>query len=68
MKFGGDTATKRRAAEATPFVAFMLQALLTAMSEVALADQVSDQVKRLLATFRDTKTLKVAELMTRLGL
>lgn len=60
------------AAEATPFVAFMLQALLTAMGEVALtdqvSDQVSDQVKRLLAAFRDTKTLKAAELMTRLGL
>lgn len=60
------------AAEATPFVTFMLQALLAAMGEVALtdqvSDQVSDQVKRLLAAFRDAKTLKAAELMTRLGL
>jgi len=60
------------AAEATPFVAFMLQALLTAMGEVALTDQVSDQatdqVKRLLAAFRDAKALKAAELMARLGL
>lgn len=60
------------AAEATPFVSFMLQALLTAMGEVALtdqvSDQVSDQVKRLLAALRDAKTLKAAELMTRLNL
>lgn len=60
------------AAKATPFVAFMLQALLTAMGEVALtdqaSDQVSDQVKRLLAAFSDAKALKAAELMARLGL
>ena len=60
------------AAEATPFVTFMLQALLTAMSEVALtdqvSDQVSDQVKRLLAAFREAKTLKAAELMNLLDL
>lgn len=59
-------------AEATPFVAFMLQALLTAMGEMALTDQVydqvSDQVKRLLTAFRGAKTLKAAELMVRLGL
>jgi Fic family protein len=61
-----------QAAEATPFVTYMLQALLTAMREVALtdqvSDQVSDQVKRLLAAFRGAKTLKAAELMDRLGL
>lgn len=56
------------AAEATPFVAFMLQALLTAMGEMALTDQVSDQVKRLLTAFRGVKALKAAELMARLGL
>ena len=59
-------------AEATPFVTFMLQALLTAMGEAALTDQVSeqvsDQVKRLLAAFRTAKALKAAELMARLGL
>lgn len=61
-----------QAGEATPFVTFMLQALLTAMSEAALtdqvSDQVSDQVKRLLAAFRGAETLKAAELMSRLGL
>lgn len=60
------------ATEATPFVTYMLQALLTAMSEVALTDQVndqvSDQVKRLLAAFKGSKLLKAVELMARLGL
>lgn len=61
-----------QAADATPFVTFMLQALLTAMREVVLtdqvSDQVSDQVKRLLDAFHGSEALGAAELMDRLGL
>ncbi len=60
------------AAEATPFIAFMLQALLTAMGEVAhtdqVIDQVTDQVKRLLSVLQGYGALKAADLMMRLGL
>ena len=61
-----------QAGEATPFVSFMLQALLTAIGEAALtdqvSDQVSDQVKRLLAVIKTGEELKAAELMMRLQL
>ena len=59
-------------ADASPFVTFMLQSLLTAMSETALTDSVSDlvsdPVKLLLAVFKDDETLKIGELLVRLGL
>lgn len=61
-----------RAAEAAPFVSFMLQALFTALTEVVLTDQendyVSDQVGRLLAVFQGNEALKASELMARLQL
>lgn len=56
------------AAEAAPFVTFMLQALLTAMREAARTDQVSDQVRRLLSAFQGSEMLNAAELMRRLDL
>ena len=55
-------------ADAAPFVTFMLQSLLTAMSETALTDSVSDPVKLLLAVFKNDETLKIGELLVRLGL
>ena len=60
------------AAEATPFIGFMLDALHTAMVEVADTDQVSvqvsDQVKRLLVVLEGKDAQKAAELMTSLEL
>ncbi|WP_295391066.1 Fic family protein [uncultured Thiodictyon sp.] len=67
-------------AESTPFVAFMLQALLTAMAQAVVADlptdqvtdqasdQASDQVRQLLAVFRGDESLKTSQLLERLGL
>ena len=59
-------------AEATPFVSFMLQALLAAVNEVVLSDQVndqvSDQVMRLLRVFQHGELLKTSELMAQLNL
>lgn len=73
-----------QAAEAGPFLAFMLEALLNAMEEMVLADQVSDQVtdqagdqagdqssdqiRQLLAVFNGDEPLKNSELMDRIGL
>ena len=45
-----------------------MHALLTAMTEVALTDQVSDQVKRLLDSLNAGQALKATELMARLNL
>ncbi|MEI7867773.1 MAG: Fic family protein [Candidatus Methylumidiphilus sp.] len=59
-------------ADTAPFVTFMLQALRTAMSETALtdpvSDRVSDPVKLLLAAFHHDESLKIGELLNRLGL
>jgi Fic family protein len=61
-----------RLADSAPFVAFMLDALRTAMGEAVVGDQVSDQasdqVKRLAAAFAGDAALQAAELMARLGL
>ncbi|MGY2200102.1 Fic family protein [Pseudomonas gingeri] len=63
-------------AEATPFVEFMLEALLLAMKEarrsdyltVQVTDQVTDQVARLLAVLEGTPGMRSSELMSRLQL
>jgi len=63
-------------AEATPFVEFMLQALLRALAEavhsdyltVQVTDQVTDQVKRLLEVLAQTPEQRSSELMARLEL
>ena len=59
-------------ADTAPFVAFMLQALHTAMTETALtdlvSDPVSDPVKLLLAVFHGDESLGIGELLNRLGL
>jgi len=59
-------------AEATPFVEFMLQALSVALAEAARSepptDQVTDQVARLLRVLHDGSSLKVNELMAKVGL
>ncbi len=61
-----------QAAEATPFVEFMLdamsQALLEAGQSDQVVDQVSDQVARLLQVLPTGLALKSSELMLRLGL
>ncbi|WP_374287256.1 Fic family protein [Pseudomonas fluvialis] len=61
-----------QAAEATPFVEFMLAALRQALQEAGLTDQVSDQVSdqvaRLLQVLSPGAALKSSELMQRLGL
>ncbi len=61
-----------RIADTAHFVTFMLQALHTAMSETALTDPVSDlvsdPVKQLLAAFHHDESLKIGELLNRLGL
>lgn len=61
-----------QAAEATPFVEFMLAALRQALQEAGLTDQVgdqvSDQVARLLQVLSPGAALKSSELMQRLGL
>jgi len=61
-----------KAAEATPFVEFMLEALRQALLESEqtdqVSDQVSDQVERLLQALPSGETLKASELMQRLGL
>lgn len=61
-----------QAAEATPFVEFMLSALRQALQEAGLtdqaSDQVSDQVARLLQVLSPGAALKSSELMQRLGL
>jgi Fic family protein len=61
-----------RSADTAPFVAFMLQALHTAMTDTALTDPVddpvSDPVKQLLAVFQGAEALKTGELLNRLGL
>ena len=58
--------------DSAPFVTFMLQALLTAMSETTLtdpaSDSVSDPVKLLLAVFQTDEALKIGEMLVRLGL
>lgn len=63
-------------AQATPFVDYMLRALLAAMDEVAQTEQVSDQVtdqvnesvQQLLQAFNKGEALKSSEIMRRLGL
>jgi Fic family protein len=61
-----------KAAEATPFVEFMLTALRQALTEASQSDQVSvqvsDQVARLLQALPLGAALKASELMQRLGL
>lgn len=61
-----------QAAEATPFVEFMLAALRQALQEAGQSDQVSeqvtDQVVRLLQALPPGVALKSSELMQRLGL
>lgn len=61
-----------QAAEATPFVEFMLAALRQALVEVGqsdqVTDQVTDQVARLLQALPSGVALKSSELMQRLGL
>lgn len=61
-----------KAAEATPFVEFMLAALRQALAEASPTDQVivqvTDQVARLLQVLPPGVTLKASELMQRLGL
>lgn len=61
-----------KAAEATPFVEFMLaalrQALLEGIAGDQVSDQVSDQVARLLQALAPGEALKASELMQRLGL
>lgn len=61
-----------QAAEATPFVEFMLAALRQALQEAGqtdqVGDQVSDQVARLLLVLSPGAALKSSELMQRLGL
>ena len=61
-----------QAAEATPFVEFMLEALRQALVEAGesdqVADQVSDQVARLLQALPPGVALRSSELMQRLGL
>lgn len=61
-----------KAAEATPFVNFMLETLRQALVEASQSDQVnvqvSDQVTRLLQALPQGATLKASELMQRLGL
>ncbi|MGE6527406.1 Fic family protein [Pseudomonas sp. NPDC077382] len=61
-----------KAAEATPFVEFMLGALRQALLESAqteqVSEQVSDQVARLLEVLPPGEFLKASELMQRLGL
>jgi Fic family protein len=55
-------------AESTPFVEFMLQALSLALKEAAQSEQVTDQVARLLWSFRGMGPMKVSELMEEVGL
>lgn len=61
-----------KAAEATPFVEFMLaalrQALLEGVAGDQVNDQVNDQVARLLQALPSGEALKASELMQRLGL
>ncbi|RTU07407.1 Fic family protein [Pseudomonas aeruginosa] len=57
-----------KAAEATPFVEFMLAALRQALLDGVAGDQVSDQVARLLQALPSGEALKASELMQRLGL
>ena len=73
-----------QSAESTPFVTFMLEALLAAMEDAVVADpasdqasdqvsdqvsdQASDQVRQLLAVFHGDEALKTSELLDRLGL
>jgi Fic family protein len=54
-----------KAGEATPFVEFMLRALLEALAET---DQVTDQVTRLLDVLQPGVALRANELMQRLAL
>ncbi|HBP1644521.1 TPA: Fic family protein, partial [Pseudomonas aeruginosa] len=65
-------AVSDKAAEAAPFVEFMLaalrQALLEGVSGDQVSDQVSDQVARLLQALPPGEALKASELMQRLGL
>jgi len=57
-----------QAAEATPFVEFMLAAIFEALLEACATDQVTDQVAALLKVLPAGVTLKTNELMQRLGL
>lgn len=65
-------AASDQAAEATPFVEFMLEALRQALVEAGESDQVSvqvsDQVARLLQALPPGVALKSSDLMQRLGL
>lgn len=56
-----------RESESTPFIEFMLQALLDAMVEVTATDQVTDQVTLLIQAIGDSE-LGTGDLMERLAL
>jgi Fic family protein len=56
------------ASDATPFVTFMLSAILQALEEIKdSTDQVTDQVRRLLHTLRDSQC-SASGIMSKLGL
>lgn len=57
-----------QAAEATPFVEYMLEALLSALVEAKESDQVTDQVANLLKVLPAGVALKTSDLMYQLGL
>lgn len=62
----------RRSSDSTAFVHFMLGALLATLKSIGrtdqVADQVTDQVRRLLKVMKRDEALKAAELMRRLDL
>jgi hypothetical protein len=55
-------------AEATPFVEFMLAAMLDALDPVPFTDQASDQVISLIRCFKRVREMTTAGLMERLNL
>ncbi|MES2885569.1 MAG: Fic family protein [Pseudomonadota bacterium] len=61
-----------RQSSSTPFIEFMLRALLSTLhiagNSDQVGDQVSDQVRQLLKALRGSESLKAAELMQRLKL
>lgn len=61
-----------RASESTPFIEFMLDALLAALQSLDATDQVtgqvSDQVAKLLKVFKPDESVGAADLMARLDL
>lgn len=65
-------AASDQASESTPFIGFMLDALLTALQNFDATDQatvqVSDQVVRLLMTMKSAESLTAADLIERLEL